>query len=80
MSLLMSFYTLYSDMGKTDFNRYALAHFQININYKYTAAPHGNCKKSRKPYLKTMSSTIESLKYRRLARNRSQHILTQWQK
>ena len=49
-------------MGKTDLHRYALAHFQININYKYTATPHGNCKKSRKPYLKTMSSTIESLK------------------
>ena len=54
--------TLYSDMGKTDLHRYALVHFQIDINYKYTPTSHGNCKKSRKSYLKTMSSTIESLK------------------
>ena len=55
-------YTLYSDMEETDLHRYALVQFQIDINYKDTATPHGNCKKSRKPYLKTMSSTIESLK------------------
>ena len=49
-------------MEKTDLHRYALLQFQIDINYKYTATPHGNCKKFRKPYLKTISSTIESLK------------------
>ena len=49
-------------MGKTDLHRYALVHFQIDISYKYTATPHENCKKFRKPYLKTMSSTVESLK------------------
>ena len=49
-------------MGETDLHRYALVHFQIDISYKYTATPHENCKKFRKPYLKTMSSTIESLK------------------
>ena len=49
-------------MGKTDLHRYALVHFQIDISYKYTATPHENCKKFRKPYLKMMSSTTESLK------------------
>ena len=49
-------------MEKTDLHRYAPVQFQIDINYKYTATPRGNCKKSRKPYLKTMPSTIESLK------------------
>ena len=55
-------YTLYSDMGNTYLHRYALVHFQIDINYKYNATPHENRKKSRKSYLKTMSSTIECLK------------------
>ena len=45
-----------------DLHRYALVHFQIDVNYKYTATPHENCKKPCKPYLKAMSSTIESLK------------------
>ena len=49
-------------MGKTDLHRYALVHFQIDISYKHTATPHENCKKICKPYSKTMSSTIESLK------------------
>ena len=49
-------------MEKTGLHRYALAHFQIDIYYKYTATPHGNYRKSRKSYLKAMSSTIESLK------------------
>ena len=55
-------YTLYSDMGNTDLHRYVLVHFQIDVNYKYTATPHENRKKSRKSYFKTMSSTIECLK------------------
>ena len=55
-------YTLYSDMGNTYLHRYALAHFQIDINYKCNATPHENRKISRKSYLKTMSSTIECLK------------------
>ena len=55
-------FVLYSDMRKTDLRRHALVHFQINISYKYTATPHENCKKFRKPYLKMMSSTIDSLK------------------
>ena len=49
-------------MGNTVLHRYALVHSQIDISYKYTATPHENCKKIRKPYLKTMPSTIESLK------------------
>ena len=49
-------------MGKTDLHRYALVHFQMYISYKYSATSHENCKKFRKPYLKTMSSTIEKLK------------------
>ena len=60
--ILLPHLSLYSDMGKTDLHRYALVHFQTDISYKYTATPHENCKKFRKPYLKTMSSTIESLK------------------
>ena len=36
--------------------------FQIDVNYKYTATPHENRKKSLKSYFKTMSSTIECLK------------------
>ena len=59
---IVAAFVLYSDMGKTDLHRYALVHFQIDVSYKYTATPHGNCKNFRKPYLKTMSSTIESLK------------------
>ena len=55
-------YTLYSDMGNTDLHRYVLVHFQIDINYKYTATPHENHKKFRKYYFKMMSSTIECLK------------------
>ena len=55
-------YTLYSDMGNTDLHRYVLVHFQIDINYKYTATPHENRKKFRKYYFKMMSSTIECLK------------------
>ena len=54
-------YTLYSDMGNTDLHRYVLVHFQIDINYKYTATPHENRKKFRKYYFKMMSSTIECL-------------------
>ena len=38
----------------------------IYIDMPFTSSnvqtPHENCKKFRKPYLKTMSSTIESLK------------------
>ena len=49
-------------MGNTYLHRYALVNFQIDINYKYNATPHENRKKSRKSYLKTMSSTIECLK------------------
>ena len=49
-------------MGNTYLHRYALVHFQIDINYKYNATPHENRKISRKSYLKTMSSTIECLK------------------
>ena len=55
-------YTLYSDMGNTDLHRYVLVHFQIDVNYEYTATPHENRKKSHKSYFKTMSSTIECLK------------------
>ena len=55
-------YTLYSDMENTYLHRYALEHFQIDINYKYNATPHENRKNSRKSYLKTMPSTIECLK------------------
>ena len=55
-------YTLYSDMGNTDLHRYVLVHFQIDVNYEYTATPHENRKKSHKCYFKTMSSTIECLK------------------
>ena len=55
-------YTLYGDMGNTDLHRYVLVHFQIDVNYKYTATPHEDCKKSHKSYFKMMSSTIECLK------------------
>ena len=55
-------YTLYSDMENTDLHRYVLVHFQIDINYKYTATPHENRKTFRKYYFKMMSSTIECLK------------------
>ena len=55
-------YTLYSDMENTDLHRYVLVHFQIDINYKYTATPHENRKKFPKYYFKMMSSTIECLK------------------
>ena len=63
-------------MEKTGLHRYALAHFQIDIYYKYTATPHGNYKKSRKPYLKAMSSTIESLKISASSKKPSAYIDT----
>ena len=63
-------------MEKTGLHRYALTHFQIDIYYKYTATPHGNYKKSRKPYLKAMSSTIESLKISASSKKPSAYIDT----
>ena len=63
-------------MEKTGLHRYALTHFHIDIYYKYTATPHGNYKKSRKPYLKAMSSTIESLKISASSKKPSAYIDT----
>ena len=69
-------YTLYSDMGNTDLHRYVLVHFQIDVNYKTRQHLMKIVKNPVNLILKWCRVQLNAWKNRRLARNRSQPILT----